>query len=130
CGIPWSCAAGMKCVPISPLVVAPQIANAPASSQKVPVREAWRSADSARRAAPVRCAGGGGASSAPYGVAPTSRGSSRNKKYTGGTTANAAKPTVSAAARQPCAATRPRTGGEPVEEEVHRDGERDGPGRP
>ena len=42
--MPWSCAAGMKWVPISPLVVAPQMAKLPASSQKVPVRLATRSA--------------------------------------------------------------------------------------
>ena len=32
-GMPWSLAAGMKCVPIRPLVVIPQIAKLAASSQ-------------------------------------------------------------------------------------------------
>ncbi len=50
-GMPWSCAAGMTCLPTSPVVVAPQIANPPASSQKWRVREASRNTMSA--AAPV-----------------------------------------------------------------------------
>jgi hypothetical protein len=64
-GIPWSWAAGMKCVPISPLVVAPQMAKPPASSQNGPVRAAAPSADNARRAAPRE---GGASGSSP--VAP------------------------------------------------------------
>lgn len=36
--MPWSLAAGMKWVPISPLVVMPQIAKLPASSQKAGTR--------------------------------------------------------------------------------------------
>ena len=35
-GMPWSCAAGMKCVPTSPFVDAPQIAKPPASNQNAP----------------------------------------------------------------------------------------------
>src|SRR5713226_3583867 len=35
CGIPWSISCGIKCVPISPLAVPPQIKKLPASSQKV-----------------------------------------------------------------------------------------------
>ena len=49
-GIPWSIAAGMKCVAINPLVVAPQIANPPASSQNVGTRAASRKTLSARPA--------------------------------------------------------------------------------
>jgi AraC-like DNA-binding protein len=51
-GMPWSCAAGMKCVAMRPLVLAPQIAKPPTSSQKVPVRDAERGTDSARLAEP------------------------------------------------------------------------------
>jgi hypothetical protein len=36
--IPWSWAEGMKWIPIRPFVVAPQIANAPASGQNARVR--------------------------------------------------------------------------------------------
>ena len=49
--IPWSCAEGMKWMPIRPFVVAPQIANAPAKAQKDLVRAACRSALSAKAAA-------------------------------------------------------------------------------
>ncbi len=73
-GIPWSCAAGMKWVPTRPLVVAPQIAKPPASSQNGLVRAAPRRASIAVRAAlPVR-GGGGTSSSPPYGGRPTSAG--------------------------------------------------------
>ena len=37
-GMPWSLAAGMKCVPINPFVVIPQIAKLAASSQKAGTR--------------------------------------------------------------------------------------------
>ena len=37
-GMPWSLAAGMKCVPINPFVVMPQIAKLPASSQNAGTR--------------------------------------------------------------------------------------------
>ena len=56
--MPWSCAAGMKWVPTSPLVVAPQIANPPASNQNGWVRAAPRRPSTALRAAlPVRAGG-------------------------------------------------------------------------
>ncbi len=64
-GSPWSWAAGTKWVFTRPLVDAPQIANAPASSQKVPLRAASPSARSARPAAPVTGAGLGVNSGAP-----------------------------------------------------------------
>lgn len=51
-GMPWSCAAGTKCVLTRPFVVAPQIAKVPASSQNGPVPAAETSARTARRAAP------------------------------------------------------------------------------
>ena len=41
-GMPWSWAAGMKCVPTSPFVEIPQMAKPPASSQKTLVRAASR----------------------------------------------------------------------------------------
>ncbi len=50
CGIPWSWAAGMKCVPTRPLVEAPHTANDPARSQKTPRREATLSESMAIRA--------------------------------------------------------------------------------
>ena len=50
--MPWSCAAGMKWVPISPLVVAPQIAKPAASAQNVRVRAASARVATARRAGP------------------------------------------------------------------------------
>ena len=50
CGIPWSCAAGMKWVPTRPLVEAPQTANDPTSSQNTPRRLAIRSPSTAIRA--------------------------------------------------------------------------------
>ena len=60
--MPWSCAAGMKWVPTRPLVVAPQIAKPPASSQNGRVRAArGQRADAPGGAAPP--AGGGGAAS-------------------------------------------------------------------
>ncbi|GHB01330.1 hypothetical protein GCM10010346_25220 [Streptomyces chryseus] len=37
-GMPWSCAAGVKWVHMTPFVDAPQIANVAASSQNGPVR--------------------------------------------------------------------------------------------
>jgi hypothetical protein len=35
-GIPWSIAAGIRCVPMRPLVEAPQMKKLPARSQKLP----------------------------------------------------------------------------------------------
>ena len=108
--MPWSCAAGMKWVPTSPLVVAPQIAKPPASSQNGRVRAARPSARE-RPAGPRRRRGAGGrpASVGPRrsAVRPRSAGWSRSSHQTSGTTASAAPATVSAAARQPwCSASR------------------------
>ncbi|PSK63742.1 hypothetical protein B0E53_04328 [Micromonospora sp. MH33] len=64
-GMPWSCAAGTKWVPTSPLVVAPQIAKPPASSQNGRVRAAAASAPTARAAAPPAGGAGGTTSVAP-----------------------------------------------------------------
>jgi hypothetical protein len=92
----------MKWVPMSPLVLAPQIAKPPTRSQKVPVRDALRRAPTARAAAPCPGAGGGSTSVPPYGGRPTSLGWSRSSQSTSGTTTSAAPVTVSAAVRQPC----------------------------
>jgi hypothetical protein len=121
--MPWSCAAGTKCVPISPLVVAPQIAKPATSAQKVRVRAASRSARTASRAAPGRtastpwlasCTGespGSASSSAPYAVTPRSSGRSRRTSTTSGTTDRAAAAMTSDATRQPvCVATTATTG--------------------
>ncbi|CAM5478862.1 hypothetical protein SGLAM104S_07343 [Streptomyces glaucescens] len=79
---------------------APQIAKVPASSQNGPVRAAWRRTVSARRAAPGTGGGLGTNSVAPYGLSPTSAGWSRSSSQTKGTTARAARATVTAAGRQ------------------------------
>ena len=42
CGMPWSCAAGMKCDCTAPFVVHPQMKNVPARSQKSRTWIAWR----------------------------------------------------------------------------------------
>ena len=55
--MPWSWAAGTKCVWTRPLVEAPQIAKVPASSQNGPVRAALTRTVRVRRAAPVTGAG-------------------------------------------------------------------------
>ena len=71
-GMPWSCAAGMKWVPTSPLVVAPQIAKPPASSQNGRVRAAaaQRRRARARAALPVRRRRRRRPRSPPYGGRP------------------------------------------------------------
>ncbi len=104
-GIPWSCAAGTKCVWTRPFVDAPQIAKVPASSQKGPVRAAENRTVTARLAAPGTGSGLGTNSFAPYGRRPTSAGWSRSSSQTKGTTARAASATVTAAGRQSCSET-------------------------
>ena len=61
---PWSEQAAIRCVPIRPLVVAPQMKNAPASSQKSRTRTAPRNAPTALRNGFTSCRGGSG-STAP-----------------------------------------------------------------
>ena len=58
-GMPWSCAAGMRCVPMRPLVDAPQMKNVAVSSQKSRERTPSPSAARATRAglAPPPAAG-------------------------------------------------------------------------
>ena len=90
-GMPWSWAAGTKCVLTRPFVEAPQIAKVPASSQNVPCGR--RRAAPAGRAGRRRCTGGGfGVNSVrPVGGRPTSAGWSRSSSQTKGTTARAAQ---------------------------------------
>src|SRR5579862_7584761 len=89
----------MRCVPISPLVLAPQIKNVPARTQNARVRDAILSAASGAIAV------GGGASSTsavcPYGSSPTSAGRLRMNSQTSTKTRPAAAATIDAAARQP-----------------------------
>ena len=47
--MPWSLAAGMKCVPINPFVVIPQIAKLAASSQNAGTRAPISSPSNAAR---------------------------------------------------------------------------------
>ncbi len=104
-GMPWSCAAGMKCVPTRPAVVAPQIANDPASSQNALLRAASRSTRSERASALPSVTGAGGASVAPYGNRPRSAGRSRISSSTGTATTVDASETTTTAVRQPCCST-------------------------
>ena len=64
-GMPWSLAAGMKCVPISPLVVIPQIAKLAASSQNAGTRAPMRSPSNAAAKLPARDTAGSAAAVAP-----------------------------------------------------------------
>ena len=113
-GMPWSCAAGMKCVPIRPLVVAPQMAKLPASSQKTRVRDASTRARTATAALlPERAGrcGPGSSAVAPNACSPTSCGWSRISNRTSGTTARAATATVTEAGRHPwCSVSAARIG--------------------
>ena len=59
-GSPWSCAAGMKWVPIRPFVDQPQMQNDRNSAQNVHRRDTWTSVRTASRAAPGPPATGGG----------------------------------------------------------------------
>ena len=82
-GIPWSWAAGMKWVPIRPLVDQPQIQNVSEQDPERPrLRALSRSVRTATAAAPRGARPTGGAAGvqsagAPYGVVPTSAGWSR-----------------------------------------------------
>ena len=79
----------MKCLPMSPLVVAPQIAKPATSAQNVRTFAARRSTTSARTAGftGLRTGCVGTASSgAPYGVIPRSAGELRRKFANGGMT--------------------------------------------
>ena len=64
-GMPWSLAAGMKCVPISPLVVMPQIAKLAASSQNAGTLAPSSSPSNAARKLEAGTAAGSAASVAP-----------------------------------------------------------------
>lgn len=64
-GMPWSWAAGVKCVHMIPFAEAPQIANSPASIQNGPVPALSRSTRTARTAAFSAGAGFGTTAVAP-----------------------------------------------------------------
>ncbi len=100
-GMPWSCAAGMKCGCTSPLVDIPQMKNPPASSQNGRVFAPSTSPRTAARAAPVRTGSTSSAAVPPYGTTPRSRGRSRSSHATSGMTASAAAVVPRDAARQP-----------------------------
>src|SRR3954449_4849353 len=110
-GMPWSCAEGMKCGCTRPLVDAPQIMKLTASTQNTRVRPASASPRRAVRAAPVRTGSTSSAGVPPYGATPTSRGRSRSRNATRGTTASAAAVVPSAAVRQPHRASAQATSG-------------------
>src|SRR3954471_17980072 len=93
----------MKCVPIRPLVVAPQMAKPATSAQKVRTRAARPSTWRVRRAGltALRTGGVGTASAGePYGVMFSSDGELRRKIATIGTTARAIAAMMSDAVRQ------------------------------
>src|SRR5690606_15667151 len=101
-GIPWSWAAVTKCVPTRPLVVAPQMANPPASSQNVLVLAASRSMRRLRSTLlPDTGRAASSPSVAPYAVVPTSLGWSRISSPTSVTTARAARSRAIAAPLKP-----------------------------
>src|SRR3954453_7514281 len=113
-GIPWSCAEGMKWVPMRPLVVAPQMANPATRAQNVRTLPADTRVLTARRAGldaglePVRerrSTGRGWTSPSggtyPYGSTPRSAGEFRSQRSTNGTAASADAATSNDAARHP-----------------------------
>ena len=113
-GMPWSCAAGMKCVPTRPLVVAPQIAKPPASSQNGPGPGGARAGRAERPGRPPgRCRRrpAGTTSVGAVGGQADVRRVVAQQQQTSGTTASAAPATTSAAVRQPwCSASQASTG--------------------
>ena len=64
CAIPWSCAAGIRCVETRPFVVAPHTKNVPARSQNVRERAPARSPFSTA----LRAGGAAGGSSQSAGA--------------------------------------------------------------
>jgi hypothetical protein len=68
--MPWSWAAGMRCVETSPFVVAPQMKKLPASSQKVGERQASRSPFTAARKGLLGRSGTGTSTAEPSGRRP------------------------------------------------------------
>jgi len=92
----------MKCVPMSPFVLAPQMKNVPASNQNENDFEARRSAPNATAIAlPLAGALTSVSVVAPYGSNPTCSGRSRTSSTTGTIATSAALPMVQVAWRQP-----------------------------
>src|ERR1700694_859946 len=99
--IPWSIEAGVRWVPIRPLVEAPQMKKLPARSQKSRERTpSLRPRNALTIGLPV-VSGTLSASVAPYARSPRSLGRLRRNIATTGMTASAASPTEIAATRQP-----------------------------
>ena len=103
-GMPWSCAAGMKWVPIRPLVDQPQIQKVRNSAQNVQLRLASRRVRHGDPAGPApRRSTAARRTPAARLVAPrpTSEGRSRSTRSTTGTSSSANTATSPAAHRQP-----------------------------
>ena len=110
--MPWSCAAGMRCAPISPFVDAPQMKKVRKRIQKLRVVATSRSTASAPSDSPSRnllrphrdtiadCTDFG-ATSAPYGRRPMLSGLSRSSHAASGISAATMPATISTAARHP-----------------------------
>src|SRR5688572_12076105 len=96
--MPTSWHAAIKCVPMSPLVLAPQMKNVPARIQNAGVRDATAKASSGGIA--LAGVAGGPSTAWPYGASPTSAGRSRMKNHTITKTTAAAAATINAADRQ------------------------------
>src|SRR5690349_6375362 len=99
-GMPWSWAAGMKCVPNRPLVDHPQIQKDATRHQNVRLRRnSRRIRITIRAGGSVLGAGGatGASTSAPYAVVPASAGLSRSTSHTSGTRRSAQTHTSPAA---------------------------------
>src|SRR5262245_3814939 len=109
--MPWSCAAGIRCVEMRPFVVAPQTKNVEDSNPKTPDPAAIASPSSAAEAPPGAGGGATQPSGAPKGVVPTSDGRFRISSATGGrTTKTAVAATTAAAQRQSNPETQARIG--------------------
>ena len=113
--MPWSPQAGMKCVPIKPLVLAPQMKKVPKRSQKSRCRAARaRAPNAVDTGFPPRSSGASSLAlpgAAPYGRRPISSGRSRMKSAMGTATTIAAPASTYPTERHPaCTAMTARAG--------------------
>ena len=100
--MPWSCAAGIKCVPIRPLVESPHTKKDPDTYQKSRTLAASRNVCSVSCATlPALRTGGCQSGAAPYGSRPSSAGPSRKHSQITGTITSAPAATVKDTLRQP-----------------------------
>src|SRR5256885_12604639 len=97
--------AGIRWVPIKPLVLAPHTKKLPARIQNSRERAAQNRPPSGERATLGSAGDPGGPPRAPYGSRPTSEGRSLNHTSTTKNTAAAAPATMYVALRQPCPGT-------------------------